>query len=39
MAQLWPVHKAECQRLQAANEEKTRSLITIYEPTDFTPAP
>ena len=27
MAQFWPVHKAECKRIQAANEEKTRSLI------------
>jgi len=25
MAQFWPVHKAECKRIQAANEEKTRS--------------
>jgi hypothetical protein len=27
MAQFWPVHKAECKRIQAANEEKTRSYI------------
>jgi len=29
MAQFWPVHKAECQRIQAENEEKTRSRIHI----------
>ena len=27
MAQFWPVHKAECKRIQAANEEKTRSSV------------
>jgi len=30
MAQFWPVHKAECQRIQAANEEKTRNRV-IYK--------
>jgi len=29
MAQFWPVHKAECKRIQAENEEKTRSCITF----------
>jgi len=27
MAQFWPVHKAACKRIQAENEEKTRSCI------------
>jgi hypothetical protein len=27
MAQFWPVDKAECKRIQAAKEEKTRSRI------------
>ena len=41
LAQAWTTgtHKAECQRIQAANEEKTRSLITFHKPTDATPAP
>jgi ankyrin repeat protein len=39
MAQFWPVHKAECKRIQAENEEKSRSRITIHKPTDVTPAP
>ena len=30
MAQFWPVHKAECKRIQAANEENTRSRTVIY---------
>ena len=31
LAQFWPVHKAECQRIQAANEEKTRSRnVTVH---------
>ena len=31
MAQFWPVHKAECMRIQAANEEKTRSNTIFKE--------
>jgi hypothetical protein len=27
LAQFWPVHKAECKRIQAANEERARSRI------------
>ena len=32
MAEAWTkgTHKADCQRIQAANEEKTRSLITFH---------
>ena len=30
MAQFWPVHKAECQRIQAAKKEEARSHITIH---------
>jgi hypothetical protein len=33
LAEAWTTgtHKAECQRIQAANEEKTRSRITIHK--------
>jgi len=39
MAQFWPVHKAECQRIQAANEEKARSGIKTHKSTGVAPAP
>jgi len=41
LAEAWTTgtHKAECQRIQAANEEKARSLITFHKPTDVPPAP
>jgi len=41
LAEAWTTgtHKAECQRIQAANEEEARSRITIHKPTDATPAP
>jgi len=41
MAEAWTkgTHKAECQRIQAANEEKVRSRLTIHKPSDVTPAP
>ena len=29
MAQFWPVHKAECKRIKAENEEKARSRVHI----------
>ena len=38
MAQFWPVHKAECKRIQAANEEETRSCIKHVNVADM-PAP
>ena len=40
MAQAWTTgtHKAECKRIQAANEEKARSCIRIYDCEDV-PAP
>ena len=38
-ALLGGTHKAECQRIQAANEEKARSLVTIIKSTKATPAP
>jgi len=33
LAEAWTTgtHKAECQRIQAENEEKTRSRITIHK--------
>jgi ankyrin repeat protein len=31
MAQFWPVHEAECKRIQAANEEKLRNSIINRE--------
>jgi len=31
MAQFWRVHKAECKRIQAANEEKARSRSVIHQ--------
>ena len=30
LAQFWPVHKAECKRIQAANEEKARNSNIIH---------
>jgi len=41
LAEAWTTgtHKAECQRIQAANEEEARIRITIHKPTDATPAP
>jgi len=38
MARFWPVHKAECRRIQAENEEKARSHIIIQYSRDM-PAP
>jgi len=32
MAQFWPVHKAECKSIQAANEEKARSRVIKVDP-------
>ena len=32
MAQFWPVHKAECKRIQAANEEKARIRVYKFGP-------
>jgi len=39
MAQFWPMHKAECQRIQAANEEKTRSLNIGVPAADMSAPP
>jgi len=33
LAQFWSVHKAECQRMQAENEERNRSYTRIVVPT------
>jgi len=33
LAQFWPVHKAECKRVQAENEEKARSKIITTKTT------
>jgi ankyrin repeat protein len=41
LAEAWTTgtHKAECQRIQAENEEKTRRCIITQERTDVAPAP
>jgi len=39
MAQFWPVHKAECKRIQAANEEEVRNRLRTVSVADMSAPP
>ena len=39
LAQFWSIHKTECQRIQAANEEKARSFITTRDTANLPASP